>query len=80
MRDKCGDGINAGRKAGTSMISKSQEETEVSYGLEEWALEAEMGGWPRLLISLSSLKSGCPSLRTLQGREFEMPAGGCPRL
>jgi hypothetical protein len=27
---------------GTSMISKSQEETEVSWHLEEWALEAEM--------------------------------------
>ena len=26
--------------AGTSMISKSQEETEVSLRLEEWALEA----------------------------------------
>ena len=26
--------------SGTSMISKSQEETEVSWRLEEWALEA----------------------------------------
>jgi RHS repeat-associated protein len=32
----------SGRKPGTSMISKSQEETEVSLRLEEWALEAGM--------------------------------------
>ncbi len=30
----------AGGNLGTSMISKSQEETEVSWRLEEWALEA----------------------------------------
>ena len=31
---------NRGEKPGTSMISKSQEETEVSWHLEEWGLEA----------------------------------------
>ncbi len=31
------------RKLGTSMISKSQEETEVSVRLEEWGLEAGVG-------------------------------------
>ena len=30
-------------KPGTSMISKSQEETEISWRLEEWALEAGEG-------------------------------------
>ncbi len=39
MREgKCGKG-----NAGTSMISKSQEETEVSVRLEEWGLEAGVG-------------------------------------
>jgi hypothetical protein len=28
--------------AGTSMISKSQEETEVSWRLDEWCLEASV--------------------------------------
>ena len=39
----------------TSMISKSQEETEVSWRLEEWALEAEMG---RLSLA-NGLRSLC---------------------
>ncbi len=32
-----------GRNPGTSMISKSQAETEVSVRLEEWGLEAGVG-------------------------------------
>jgi hypothetical protein len=34
--------MRIGENRVTSMISKSQEETEVSWHLEEWALEAEM--------------------------------------
>jgi hypothetical protein len=35
-------GRNVGTNAGTPMISKSQEETEVSWRLEEKALEASV--------------------------------------
>ncbi len=40
LRDSTARAETRDDKSGTSMISKSQEETEVSWRLEEWALEA----------------------------------------
>ena len=39
---KHGDRKHGDENMGTSMISKSQEETEVSLHLEEWGLEAKV--------------------------------------